>query len=210
MSKTKGVCMLYIHDYKSVLEPAKQFYDRASFGQSEEASSHLETFYKEASKDVIVKQGDKVKIIDLSGKVIEKGNSIVEKFNPSLARMAMQQAQCDINAGHIIAYMSDELTDEQYKQVRKNHVTATFALNRTNVISHIDQRIKETYPKTYQKRLSIIPFLQDGVQVMLKNKNDEKVSQTEKVFGEDLGLACVKEFKKSKKFNYILRKLFTK
>ena len=202
--------MLYAHDYSSVLDPARNYYDSASRGQTVNAINHLENFFKEADKEVVVEEGNRGKIYDMAGNVLKRTEELKTKFNPSLARMALQQAQCDITAWQTLAYLNNDVNEADFKQLVKNRVTANISLNSTPGLIEIDRRMRADYPKTFKKRLAITPYLMDGVQVVLRHKNEEKVSATEKVFGEDLGLALVKEFKKIKKFNYWIRKIFTR
>jgi len=111
------------------------------------------------------------------------------RTNPCVARMGLQQAQTDTLMDLKISYELGDITYDDYKSKSKKILKSVYLINNDSRFKELEKRIKNIYKKSAEKRLSIIPGILDST---------------------TLGLASSKEVKVLKKFNYILRKFFTK
>ncbi len=144
-------------NYNVLLEHAKDFYSYCAEGDADLAEESIQNFFNKSNK-----------------------------INPSVAKMALQQAQNDVFAYQYRDFYNDK---PQLNQRKGNIKRAMFQLNRYHKNWDLDNRVKEIYPKSAKKRLAIIPCLLDG---------------------EVMGLANVNQAKLGKKIQYFLRKLITK
>lgn len=121
-----------------------------------------------------------------------------EEINPSVARMALQEALTNTYAEHAANYFDGTIDVSEYREKIRSHVALTKTINRDTRMGDLEHSIREIYPKTYKKRLAIIPCLmdmQDKLSAVRKNVCNPN---------------AVVESKAMKKFQYFMRALFTK
>ena len=137
--------------YLNLLSSARKYYDGAIENNPVKVTHYLADFFQKA-----------------------------ESSNPSVARMALQQALCDTNIENAAKVAVGELSEEEIKRINNITAQTTKMLYMDKRLAELEKKVKhlevsgkKIYPKTASKRLALAYSILDTDAVGLSNIKSE-------------------------------------